>query len=474
MKEKVFEASDNAGGFLPSQAPRAVVSRSERLPWAGIIALAMGMFIFGLAEGYGPFTALGNVIPSRYGYLALGLPYIAGGIGALISGYLADAIGRRNTFILVVVMILTGMGIYIALPNNAVGIIASFTLVGLAGIGLETPVLAALSEIVPARLRGSVLVIVQDFGNLSGVIFFPLALGFSSLLSEVSVVLLFLVPLATLLIGYLAVEETKPWTATAHRSDKEVEEAWRSIDGGAEAVNPSAPLWFRFLIVTVIGLVQDLGFLYIAFDAPYEYFPSIAPEIPLWGGLLSGLFGIAYGLYLVKRMQRRALSVLSYGLLAATWAAVWAYVQFGGASLNVVLIMMVFAFIPLEMTWGVRAMLEPELFPTKLRGRYIASVRAIVWIASAIASMAFSYWILPFPYEAALVMGILLAGLLASIAWQTRGFETAGKSLLGHDVQGRRKKGEYSTRTCIEIFLLTAIFDICKQRRNRLIVKIRP
>ncbi|MEM0149956.1 MAG: hypothetical protein QXW10_03615 [Candidatus Micrarchaeaceae archaeon] len=41
------------------------VSRSDakRFPWGAVIALAMGMLVYGVAESYGPVSAIGKVFP---------------------------------------------------------------------------------------------------------------------------------------------------------------------------------------------------------------------------------------------------------------------------------------------------------------------------------------------------------------------------------------------------------------------------
>ncbi|MEM0129954.1 MAG: MFS transporter, partial [Thermoplasmatales archaeon] len=113
----------------------------------------------GVAESYGPVSAIGGVIPSKYAFLGLSLPYIAGGIGALMSGALADKIGRKGSFMTTTAMILAGIIIYYLRPTSLIPLIISFILIGMAAIGLETPVLSMIAEAVPARLRGRSLVI---------------------------------------------------------------------------------------------------------------------------------------------------------------------------------------------------------------------------------------------------------------------------------------------------------------------------
>ncbi|MEM0128401.1 MAG: MFS transporter, partial [Thermoplasmatales archaeon] len=169
---------------VPSQGN--VVTSSYRpgnphFPWAVFVALAMGMLVYGVAESYGPVSAIGGVLPSNYAFLGLSLPYIAGGVGALFSGALADRIGRKGSFMITTAMILLGIIIFYFWSKSLYALIVSFILIGMAAIGLETPVLSMIAEAVPARLRGRSLVIVQNFGNVGvAITFIPLFLHLSA------------------------------------------------------------------------------------------------------------------------------------------------------------------------------------------------------------------------------------------------------------------------------------------------------
>ncbi|MGC9145821.1 MAG: MFS transporter, partial [Nitrososphaeria archaeon] len=90
--------------------------------------------------------------------------------------------------------------------------------------------------------------------------------------------------------------------------------------------------------------------------------------------------------------------------------------------------------VPTELTWGTRAMLTPELFRTEKRGTYVSIVRTLVWIITGLITMVLSYIVLPFNVSSAIVMAIFITGFAFTLAWQIKGFETAGKSLSGLDL----------------------------------------
>lgn len=81
-----------------------------------------------------------------------------------------------------------------------------------------------------------------------------------------------------------------------------------------------------------------------------------------------------------------------------------------------------------EFEWAVRTMLEPELFPTKVRGTWIGVVRLI----SYGVFIVLSYYLLSTlnTYQYLLTNLILYAiGAAAAVAWFIYGIETRGISI---------------------------------------------
>ncbi len=431
---------------MPQAAPSASSSTgSSRLPWAIIAALSLGMLVYGVAESFGPVTAVSGVLPQNLAFLAYSLPFIAGGFGALLSGWMADALGRRNSFIVTAALIVIGIALYIIYtkepPTAQTSLVwlllLSFVLVGMAAIGLESPVLAMLAEAIPAKWRGNLLVIVQNFGNLGvAITFIPTFIGLTALTNTVAISLLFIAPLAGLIIALIAAGESIPWSAVSGKSKMDVKSAWQSIDGEAKPVEPSTGLWLRLLVLMVLGIAQDVAFVYITYGVTYSYFSQdIASLVPIVGGLTMVIVGIIFGMFFVERIRRKALAVLSFGMQAAFWAILWAFVASTGSTAGLLLLaLMTIQFLPVELTWASRAILEPELFPTRTRGRLISAVRTVVWIVTGIITGVLTFYLPPFNVAAASVFAIFLISVITAGIWWSKGFETSGKSLSGHDV----------------------------------------
>jgi len=429
------QGADNIDGNLPGHFKDGnnKISGGKGTPALVLIALAMGMLVYGVAESYGPVSVIGGILPSKYFYIGLGLPYIAGGVGALLSGRLADKIGRRGSFMITSAMIVIGIAIFVFLSNLVIALIISFILVGMAAIGLETPILSMIVESVPANVRGKSLVIVQNFGNVGvALTFIPIFLHISDSISRLAISMLFIAPLIALGLSWFYVKESIPWSALKSNSD--VEDAWQ-IDNDAEPVNPHIGLPLRFLILIIIGIAQDVAFVYFSYGVGYSYFSlGLADDIPIIGGFTMTIVGIITSLIIVEKMNRKTFTIMSYGLLVVFWGVLWLFEALTHSTYGLVLVaLMVLLFIPGEITWASRGMLEPEIFPTYKRGTYVSLVRFTVWVGTGIIIILLTYTSLPFIIPASAVMLIFLLSLTMTVIWQRKGFETKARSLSGLD-----------------------------------------
>ncbi len=415
-------------------------------PWAAFVALSLGMVVFGLAESYGPLSALTQVIPSNLAWLLFTLPYVFGGIGALISGYIADTLGRKLAFILSSLLVLIGMLLYLPIWFNVVAGVAktlilliSIAIVGMAAIGLESPVLAMISESVSSQHRSKLLVIGPNFGNLGvALAYVPLLIfGINSALAasyqyELALILMYIAPTVGLILAWLKATETLPWRAI--KTQNNVEEAWKKIDKNAEVVNPNAGLGLRFLTLILIGIVQDVAFIYITYGASFAYFSNIAAYVPLIGGFTMTIVGIITGLFITSKVSRKVFSIISYSMLAVFWALLWVVASITHSSIAI-LSMFTLLMVPVEITWATRALLEPELFPTSRRGMFVSLVRFIVWVLAGVIAGLLILIPLPFTIGALSMLIIALVGVGGTLIWYFKGFETGNKNLLGLDLE---------------------------------------
>ena len=148
-----------------------IPARLDRLPWSRfymliVVALGITWILDGLEV-----TIIGSLAPSLERSDTLGLSpdgigfassaYVAGAVlGALVFGWMTDQLGRKQIFFLTLALYVVGVGASAFSWNLTSFAVARF-LTGM-GIGGEySAINSAIDELVPARLRGRVDVMVN-------------------------------------------------------------------------------------------------------------------------------------------------------------------------------------------------------------------------------------------------------------------------------------------------------------------------
>ncbi|HET7675165.1 MAG TPA: MFS transporter, partial [Gammaproteobacteria bacterium] len=155
----------------PCAITTTIPARLDRLPWSGFHSLAVAALgITWILDGL-EVTFIGAVSgvlqePATLGLTStaiglLGSCYLAGAIGgALLFGYLTDRFGRKRLFTITLGVYLSGVLLSAFAWNLAS--FAIFRFITGAGIGGEYAAInSAIDELVPARLRGRVDLIVN-------------------------------------------------------------------------------------------------------------------------------------------------------------------------------------------------------------------------------------------------------------------------------------------------------------------------
>jgi MFS family permease len=158
---------------MPSTAPLTtdIPFRLDRLPWSSfhwllIVSLGVTWILDGLEA-----TVVGSIGPTLEKGSTLGLShalvgwagtiYLAGAIlGALVFGYLTDRLGRKRLFTVTLLVYLCG-ALSTALSWNFFSFALFRFVTGLAIGGEYAAINSAIDELIPARLRGRVDLIVN-------------------------------------------------------------------------------------------------------------------------------------------------------------------------------------------------------------------------------------------------------------------------------------------------------------------------
>jgi MFS family permease len=159
-------ATAQVGGNEPVAIETDIPARLDRLPWSGfhllvVIALGVTWVLDGIEV-----TIVGAIGPVLQSSETLGLlarqigaaasAYVVGAvIGALLFGWLTDRFGRRLVFYLTLIVYLTGVFLTAA-SWNFLSFAAFRAITGL-GIGGEYAAInSAIDELIPARYRGRI------------------------------------------------------------------------------------------------------------------------------------------------------------------------------------------------------------------------------------------------------------------------------------------------------------------------------
>ena len=161
---------------MPTQVAEALETdiplRLDRLPWSGwhlriVLSLGITWLLDGLEGGVGGSLSGALKQPGTLGFsdAQLGLSstfYLAGTVaGALLFGYLADRCGRRKLFLWTLALYVCATAAT-AFSWNLLSFTLCRTLTG-AGIGGEyAAITSAVDELIPARVRGTVDMVINS------------------------------------------------------------------------------------------------------------------------------------------------------------------------------------------------------------------------------------------------------------------------------------------------------------------------
>ncbi|MFL6560010.1 MAG: MFS transporter, partial [Bacillus sp. (in: firmicutes)] len=102
-----------------------------------------------------------ELTPGQMGWIG-SVNSIGMAVGALIFGLMADKVGRKNVFIITLLLFSVGSGLS-AMTNTLTAFLVLRFFIG-AGLGGELPVASTLvSESVPAEKRGRIVVLLESF-----------------------------------------------------------------------------------------------------------------------------------------------------------------------------------------------------------------------------------------------------------------------------------------------------------------------
>ena len=372
-------------------------------------------------------------------------------VGNTLMGRLADIVGRRGIYVFTMSLYtigLVGMALSLFFINTMPVEIAftvfliSYILAEIGVGGEEPPALAATTELMPPNRRGSMLVLITNFDNvgaaLAALILFLSLLWSTPISATWTMIGTAILIIAVAVVIRLVTPESVRWLMVKGREDvarriaEEKGLMYTISDYRSKANVRFPPVWFRALVLSLMGFSQlatyGLMAYYIIYlpTLPFSSNEVLAAQVLLWanvGASLAGLVGLV-----VDNIRRKMFTLLSYigGLLTM----IPIFLVYGlmstssiASSLSIFYILLFLNMVFSEFGWAVRTLLEPELFPTRVRSTWIGIVRLISWTVYIILIYYLLATASTFTYLLSNVL-LYIVGTAAALAWYIWGVET--------------------------------------------------
>ncbi|MFP3205867.1 MAG: MFS transporter [Metallosphaera yellowstonensis] len=377
---------------------------------------------------------------------AIGVAVVIGtGIGALISGYLVDRIGRKTMFIidLIFFVIIAGLS---ALSINGYMLFLMRLLVGI-GVGMDYPIASSyLSEFVPMKTRGKFMaydILFYPLGALAAILIGYWLLGVGGLNAWRYMVVSAIIPALIIIVARMGSPESPRWLLERNRIDEAITVIEKIIerpltDEEKTLIKMAKPemkrnTYYKELLTKFPKNAAYAAIFYtayqIAFVATGVLSSLFVASLSLPGETASALFWIENIIailiiaYTIDKFGRRPLAIAGWIGTILTFLALIFVPGTVGALVLLVLYSLLALF--LNFQGGLHLDLSAELAPTRIRGTIEGWKQGVSRITAAIFSTAI-FPLMSFHESLYVMMAAAVVALIATIVMLP---ETKGKSL---------------------------------------------
>ncbi|BBL47148.1 MFS transporter [Metallosphaera sedula] len=377
---------------------------------------------------------------------AIGVAVVIGtGIGALISGYLVDKIGRKTMFIidLVFFVIIAGLS---AFSLNGYMLFALRLLVGI-GVGLDYPISSSyLSEFVPVKSRGKFMaydILFYPIGALAAILVGYWLLSVGGLDAWRFAVASAIIPAVIIAVARLGSPESPRWLLEQNRVDEAIAVVERVIerplsDEEKQAIKSAKVekvknTYYKELLTKFSRNSAFIAIYYTGYQIAFVaagvlsslFATSLKIPVETAGALfwIENIIAILIIAYTIDRFGRKPMASIGWiGSILAFLALI-----FVPSTVGKIALLVIYSLLALFLNFqgGLHLDLSAELAPTRIRGTMEGWKQGV----SRIIAAGFSTAVFPLMsfHESLYVM--LAAAIVAFIATVVMMPETKGKSL---------------------------------------------
>ncbi len=392
--------------------------------------------------------------------------------GGAVAGQLSDRLGRRRMILLSALVFMVGSVLSGLAPHDGtIYLICVRVVLGLAVGAASALVPAYMSEMAPARLRGSLSGINQTM-IVSGML---LSYIVDFLLKDLPeqwawrlMLSLAAVPAAILFVGVLRLPES-PRFLVRHgqlddarhilsflRMPEEVETELADIRRTARIEDEAAQKssWstllspkYRYLVIAGVGVAAFQQFQ--GANAIFYYIPLIVQKAsgraassalmwPIIQGIILVVGSLVY-IAIAERINRRTLLTIGGGIMAVSFLAPALINAVAPRSNSMLIVVFLCVYVALySFTWApLTWVLVGEIFPLAIRGRGSGLASSFNWIGSFLVGLLFPIMTAHMPQQAVFaIFGVICA--LGVVFVRIRVPETRGHTLEEIEAAGTR------------------------------------
>jgi MFS transporter, SP family, major inositol transporter len=470
-------SSDSSGHEVADAQPADDTGATSKLALVTIIA-TFGGLLFGYDTGVinGALLYMSrelHLTATDQGLITSTLLFGAA-LGALISGRISDALGRRQAILLIACVFIVGTVTCSVAPDTTTLCICRFIL-GLAVGGASVVVPTYLAEMAPAERRGRIITL-NELMIVSGqLLAFAINAAIGGAMGDHAgvwrwMLAVAVLPAIVLLVGMIFMPQSPRWLVAKGRL-QEAMEVLRRIRPSGDGVQAElqeieklavreqsarmtamailSTRWTRTLLFVGIGIgvVQQVSGVnsIMYYGTQILSRSGLGDRGALVANVLNGVVSVLatfVGIYLIGRISRRRM--LTIGLCGTTVAllslALVSAVFGPSQSLAYLVLFCMVLFLTFQQgfTSPVTWVILSEMFPLKARGSSMGSATLVLWLANFAIALVFP------PMVAKLGISVTFLGFvvlgLASLAFARRWApETSHRSLEQIEAELERK-----------------------------------